>query len=280
MTTIGGLNRLEVVKIVDFGVYLDGEDLDTILLPKRYVPENTQLGDWIQVFIYLDSDDILIATTESPLAKVGECAHLKVTDINNAGAFLDWGLPKDLLVPYGEQHTPFEIGKSYVVYLYLDEYTDRIVATSRLNRHLQEHNLQFTQHQKVNILVCGRSDMGYKAVVEHTHLALIFRDDAFRPLTYGQKTHGYIKHIRPDGKLDVSLQLPAAIGRDDLSIKIMKRLHESGGTLALSDKSKPEDIYRAFNVSKNTFKKAIGQLYKNKQIVIEANHIHLFKTTV
>lgn len=275
MVTIGGFNKLQVVKEVNFGVYLDGHDMDTILLPKRYVPDDTQVGDWINVFIYLDSEDILIATTESPLAKVGECAHLKVTDVNNAGAFLDWGLPKDLLVPYGEQHTPLEAGKSYVVHLYVDDYTDRIVGTSRLNRHLSEQGFQFEANQKVDLLVCGKTDMGYKVVVNHTHLALIFRDDAFKPLKYGQKTHGYIKKIRQDGKLDISLQLPAGLGRDALTGKILSRLRSVGGSLPITDKTHPDEIYKEFNVSKNTYKKAIGALYKQKKIVITTDCITL-----
>ena len=275
MVTIGGFNTLEVVKEVSFGVYLDGHDLDTILLPNRYVPDGTKVGDMLDVFIYLDSEDILIATTESPLAKVGECAHLKVTDVNNAGAFLDWGLPKDLLVPYGEQHTPLEIDKSYVVYLYVDEYSDRIVGTTRLSRHLEEKGFNFSINQKVELLICGKSDMGYKAVVNHTHLALIFRDDAFKPLKYGQRTHGYIKHIRQDGKLDISLQLPAGVGRDDLTDKILSRLQVAGGRLPITDKTAPEIIYKEFNVSKNTYKKAIGALYKQKKIIIQSDQISL-----
>lgn len=279
MITIGGFNKLQVVKEVNFGVYLDGHDMDTILLPKRYVPDGTQLGDWINVFIYLDSEDILIATTESPLAKVGECAHLKVTDVNNAGAFLDWGLPKDLLVPYGEQHTPLETGKSYVIHLYVDEYTDRIVGTSRLNRHLSEQGFEFEVNQKVDLLICGKTDMGYKVVVNHTHLALIFRDDAFKPLKYGQKTHGYIKNIRQDGKLDISLQLPAGLGRDALTSKILSRLHSAGGSLPITDKTHPDEIYKEFNVSKNTYKKAIGALYKQKKIIISPEQIKLTTKT-
>ncbi len=275
MVDIGRINELEVVKTVDFGVYLDGEDLGNILLPKRYVPEKCERGDRLSVFIYMDSEDLLIATTETPKVCVGECAHLVVKDVNDAGAFLDWGLSKDLLVPYGEQHKPMEVGKSYVVCVYLDEYTDRIVASSRLSRHLRETSMYFKQNQAVDLLICGRSDMGYKAVIDHTHLGLVFRDEAFKPLKYGQKVQGYIQAIRKDKKIDLALQLPAGKGRDELSERILADLKAQGGTSTLTDKADPEDIYRLFNVSKKNYKKALGALYKQKQILIEKDKITL-----
>ncbi|MFL0804537.1 MAG: GntR family transcriptional regulator [Agarilytica sp.] len=275
MVDIGRFNVLEVVKTVDFGVYLDGGELGTILLPKRYMPKGCALGDRLSVFIYMDSEDLLIATTETPKVCVGECAHLVVSDVNDTGAFLDWGLSKDLLVPYAEQHKPMDVGKSYVVCVYLDEYTDRIVASSRLSRHLQEFSMYFKQNQPVDLLICGRSDMGYKAVVNHTHLGLVFRDEAFSELKYGQKTKGYIQAIRKDKKIDLSLQLPAGLGRDELSEKILAYMKEQGGVSTLTDKSDPKEIYRLFNVSKNNYKKALGKLYKEKRILIEKNKVTL-----
>lgn len=272
---IGRMNRLEVVKEVEFGVYLDGEHLDTILLPKRYVPQGCKIGDWLDVFLYMDSEDLLIATTLKPKAQVGECAYLKVTDVNQAGAFLDWGLPKDVLVPYNEQHKPMEVGRSYVVYLFRDAYTDRIVASSKLSRHLQETNLYFQPQQAVDLLICGRSEMGYKAVIDDTHLGLIFKDEAFKPLSYGQKVKGYIKDIREDKKINLSLQPPAAAGRDALSEQILEHLRRNQGVSTLTDKCAPEDIYKTFNVSKNNYRKALGKLYKEKKILIEAHRISL-----
>ena len=275
MAEVGKFNMLNVVKKVDFGVYLDGGELDNILLPKRYVPDGTEIGDSLHVFIYADSEDLLIATTIEPRASVGECAYLKVKDVNDTGAFLDWGLPKDLLVPFKEQHKPFELGKSYVVYLYLDEYSDRILASSRLSRHLSEESPYFKANQKVKLLICGKSDMGFKAVVNHSYLGLIFRDDAFKPLKYGQKIDGYIKDVRDDKKINLSLQLPAGTGRKELSEQIIDYLNAAGGSSSMTDKADPDDIYDIFNVSKKNYKKALGALYKQKRIVITPEQISL-----
>lgn len=277
MVQIGKYNRLSVVKQVDFGVFLDGGDIGNILLPKRYVPSNCEIDDELEVFIYLDSEDEIIATTEQPLVEVGQCAYLKVTDVNQMGAFLDWGLPKDLLVPYNEQHKPMELGKSYVVTLYLDDHSQRIVASSRLSRHLYEESQFFSPQQPVKLLICGRSDMGYKAVVNHSHLALLFKDDAFKPLKYGQSIDGYIKSIRPDNKIDVSLQLPAIQQREQLTEQIIEYLKNNDGVSTLTDKSAPDSIYHQYNVSKGAYKKAIGSLYKAKRILIERDKITLVK---
>lgn len=269
MAEIGKFNVLNVVKQVDFGVYLDGGEFDNILLPKRYVPEGTKVGDSVDVFIYADSEDILIATTVRPRATVGQCAYLKVTDVNDTGAFLDWGLPKDLLVPYKEQHKPFELGKSYVVYIYVDEYNDRLLASSRLSRHLSEEAMYFKADQKVKLLICGKSDMGFKAVVNHSYLGLIFRDDAFKPVKYGQKIDGYIKDVRDDKKINLSLQLPSGAGKKELTEQIVDYLKAAGGSSGMTDKAEPDDIYDIFNVSKKNYKKALGALYKQKRASCE-----------
>ncbi len=275
MVNIGQINRLEVVKQVDFGVYLDAEDLGTILLPKRYVPANCALGTWLDVFVYFDSEDCLIATTLTPTVSVGECAYLKVKQVNNVGAFMDWGLLKDLLVPFAEQHKPFEEGRSYVVTAYRDTYTDRILASSKLNRHLSETAHHFQANEPVDLIVFGRSDMGYKAVINHRHIGLIFRDAAFKPLSYGQALQGYIKGLRPDGKIDLSLQLPAGLARPELTRQILDYMQAHGGVSLLSDKSPPELIYETFNVSKANYKKALGALLKQQKIVMEPGQIRL-----
>ena len=275
MASIGKMNRLQVVKLVDFGVYLDAGEFSTVLLPKRYLPEGCALGDWLDVFIYLDSEDEIIATTLTPKVMVGQCAYLKVKDLNDTGAFLDWGLPKDLLVPYSEQHKPMEVDKSYVVSVQLDTQTNRLVASSKLNRYLLETAHDFKPQQAVELLICGRSDMGYKAVVNHEYLGLIFRDDAFKPLRYGQRLQGYIKGIRADKKIDVSLQLPAGAARQDLGEQIIAHLKAEGGTSTLTDKAAPDDIYHHFNVSKKNYKKALGALFKQKRILIEPDRIRL-----
>jgi predicted RNA-binding protein (virulence factor B family) len=275
MASIGKMNHLQVVKLVDFGLYLDADEFATVLLPKRYVPEGCAVGDWLDVFIYRDSEDEIIATTITPRVMVGQCAYLKVKDVNDAGAFLDWGLPKDLLVPYSEQYKPMEAGQSYVVAVQLDGATDRIVASSKLSKHLLETTHDLKPRQAVDLLVCGRSDMGYKAVVNNEYLGLIFRDDAFKPLRYGQRLQGYIKGIRADRKIDLSLQLPAGAGRQDLGEQIIAYLQAEGGTSTLTDKAAPDDIYHHFNVSKKNYKKALGALFKQKRILIEPDRIRL-----
>lgn len=275
MIALGRYNQLTVVKNTEFGIFLDGGKFGNILLPKRYVTEDMKLGDKLNLFVHLDSDDSLIATTLTPKAQVGECAWLQVKDINQAGAFLDWGLPKDLLVPFGEQHTTMEVGKSYVVCLYLDAYTGRITASSRLNRHLEERAAGFKPQQEVDLLICGKSDMGYKAVINHTHLGLIFRDDAFKPLQYGEKVKGYIKQIRSDKKIDLALQKRANDSKSELAEIIIKYLQSHGGSCNLTDKSDPDLIYKTFNVSKGNYKNALSLLYKQRRILITPEKITL-----
>ncbi len=272
---IGQFNRLEVVKIVDFGLYLDFEEYGTVLLPKRSMPEDSRIGDWIDVFIYYDSEDKLIATTSKPRVMVGQCAYLKVKDVNKTGAFLDWGLQKDLLIPYAEQHKPLVEGHSYVVTTFLDRHTNRIVASTKLDKHLDEFSTFFKAHEPVDLLVCGKSEMGYKAVINNSHIGLIFRDEAFRELRYGDKLSGYVHSIRSDLKINLCLQLPGDFGRGELTDKIIKHLEKNGGISNLTDKSNPEDIHRIFQVSKNSYKKALGALYKQKRIIIEPDKIKL-----
>jgi len=276
MIHIGKINHLKVISQVDFGVFLEGGEYGNILLPRRYVPEDTAVGDHLDVFVYFDSDDDIIATTLTPNVQVGECALLKVKEVNQVGAFLDWGLPKDLLVPYSEQHKPMEEGRSYVVTVFVDN-TERISASSKLSLHLEENGSGFAPNQRVDLLIWGRTDMGYKAVINHTHLGLIFRDFAFKPLRYGDQVTGYIKAIRQDGKIDLSLQLPAGNlqAQDTLEERILAYLEANNGVSKLTDKSKPEDIYREFNVSKGNYKSALGRLYKQRKIVIEKGRITL-----
>jgi predicted RNA-binding protein (virulence factor B family) len=274
MINIGRINRLKAIKQTDFGVFFAGGEFGNILLPRRYVPANFIIGEELDVFIYLDSDDCIIATTLKPKVMVGESALLEVKEVNDVGAFLDWGLPKDLLVPYSEQHKPMEVGRSYVVAVYLDN-TNRITASSKLSRHLEERASGFKLQQSVNLLICGRSEMGYKAVVDNTHLGLIFRDDAFRTLVYGERLKGFIKTIRPDKKIDLSLQQTAVKGRDELADKILHHLQTHNGTSRLTDKSEPEEIYREYNVSKGKYKNALSSLYKQRKILIEVDKITL-----
>ena len=275
MITIGTFNNLQVVKQVDFGVYLDGDDLDTILLPKRYVPNGCEIGDWIDVFLYFDSDDLLIATTEKPKVEVGCCEMLKVVDINHAGAFMDWGLPKDLLVPYNEQQKPMEVGYSYVVYVYHDEASDRIAASTKLSHHLDEQPVWLKPRQSVNLQIASRTELGYKAIIDDKYLGLLFRADAYRPLKIGERLPGFVKSIRSDGKIDLLISQATLQGDHELSQQIVQYLTDQGGTSTLTDKSDPEEIYRVFKVSKKKYKQALGNLYKSRKITITPGLVQL-----
>ncbi len=275
MATIGRRNILEVVKIVDFGVYLDGDQLDEILLPKRYVPKDCQVGDQVDVFIYLDSEDKLIATTLNPKAMVGEVAKLKVVAVSPVGAFLDWGLPKDLLVPFGEQHEKMEEGRSYNVFVYQHQDTHRIAASSKLNRYVGKKEHDYKRGDQVELFVTERTDIGYSAVIDNLFWGVLFESDLYRPLRRGQKIGGYIKRVREDGKIDLSLQKVGYEKVDDLSRRVMNVLRAEGGFLALSDKSPAQAIHDKFGVSKNAYKMTIGALYKQRKITIDREGIKL-----
>lgn len=277
MLKIGQLNHLQVIKQVDFGIFLDGGNFGNILLPRRYVPATAKIGDTLEVFIYLDSDDCIIATTLTPKVMVGQCAFLEVKEVNAVGAFLDWGLPKDLLVPYNEQQNPMEAGRSYVVNVFLDKHSSRITASSYLSRHLEERASGLKLQQAVDLLICGRSELGFKAVVNHTHLGLIFRDDAPRTLLLGEQLTGYIKEIRDDRKIGLSLKPITSNSqiRDELTDIILAHLQENNGTSTLTDKSEPEEIYQQYRVSKGIYKNALSKLYKERKIIISKEKISL-----
>ena len=277
MVNIGQINTLVVVKKVDFGVYLDGKELGDILLPERYVPASCKLEDELDVFIYLDSEDLLIATTQTPKAMVGECAYLKVIEVNAVGAFLDWGLPKDLLVPYGEQQTPMEVGHSYVVTLYIDEASDRIAASSRLKKFVVDTSPYFKPQQQVELLICERTELGYKAIVNQAVIGLLFNSDVVKPVSYGESLQGYVKQVREDNKLDLCLQLVSREALDALSQEILIFIRAEGGITTLTDKSTPEEIARQFGVSKSSYKKALGKLYQKRLVLIEKKSVSLVK---
>lgn len=275
MADIGKINRLRAHKSVDFGLYLDADELGEILLPKRYVPMDYNLDDFIEVFIYRDSEDCLIATTLQPKVMVEQCEYLKVVDVNRVGAFLDWGLPKDLFVPFSEQQHPMKPGNSYVVFVYLSDIDGRISASSKLHKFLNEESHYFDINEEVNALICGQTELGYKAVINNTHLGLIYKNEVLRPLETGQKISAYIKTIREDHKIDLSLNQPGHLTRDALSKQILDYLSHQGGTSTLTDKSSPNEIFDQFSVSKSSYKKALGKLYKDRLILIEKNQIKL-----
>ena len=269
MIKVGTYNELNIVKEVDFGLYLDGgQNFGEVLLPKRYVTDEMNIGDSITVFLYFDSEDRLIATTQKAKAIAGEFTSLKVIDTNRAGAFLDWGLPKDLLVPFNQQKVAMKTGYGYVVYVYQDDISERLLASSKLDRFLDKVPAEYKVGEKVDLLIADRTDIGFKAIINHKHWGVIFENDVFGDLGIGKKCKGYIRRIREDGKIDLSLTQTGYAKMDGLADRILLTLRQHDGFLPLSDKSTPDQIAKILKMSKGNFKKAIGQLYKNGDIVI------------
>ncbi len=274
MADLGRFNDLRVTRRADIGVFLDAAELGEVLLPKRFAA-GLDAGDIVSAFLYRDSEDRVVATTQPPKVQVGECAYLKVVSRNRVGAFLDWGLPKDLLVPFAEQQRPMREGYSYAVCVYTDTRTHRIVASSRLERHLHRDAGDFRPRQPVSLLIYDRSDLGFKAIVDHTHLGQLYANETFRRLHFGERVDGFIRQVRADGKLDLALQLPTP--RDDarLGDAILEHLRQNRGVSTLTDHSPPDDIYRTFGVSKASYKKALGRLYRQRSILIGDDRIEL-----
>ncbi|GAB2779067.1 S1 RNA-binding domain-containing protein [Halomonas shantousis] len=277
MVLIGRFNTLRVTKHTEFGLYLDGAEYGNILLPKRYIPRDrpSEVNDELDVFVYLDSDDRVIATTQRPRVQVGEFASLKVVARNDVGVFLDWGLPKDILLPHSEEKRPLKVGDFCVVHVYLDKRTHRITATMRLDRHLDPAPPRYHAGQAVELLITGPSDLGFNAIIDHRHRGLIHKNEAFKPLRSGMRERGFIKQVRADGKIDLSLQPVGELASTDLNERILTELRTHDGVLFISDKSPPPLISKTFGVSKATFKKALGGLYKQGQIVIHPDRIEL-----
>ena len=271
---LGQLNRLVIKKQVEFGVYLDGNSWGDILLPRRYVPKTADIGSSVEVFLYLDSEDQLIATTEKPLVMVGQVAQMKVVATTKVGAFLNWGLKKDLLVPFSEQNVPMQQDYSYLVYCLVDK-SNRIVASSKLDKFIGKTTPDYQAGQEVDIIVAEPTDLGYKVVVDHQHWGLLYKDQIFKPLKRGYSCKAFVQKVRTDGKLDLILDKPGYGKTLDLTGQILQKLQQSGGELTLSDKSSPEDIYATFGVSKKVFKQAIGALFKDQKIEISPQSIKL-----
>lgn len=272
---LGRYNQLEVVKEVDFGVYLDGGDDGEILLPARYVPEDCQLGDMLNVFIYLDNEERLVATTLTPYAQVGDFACLEVAWTNQYGAFLDWGLMKDLFVPFREQKNKMEKGERYVVHVHLDKDSYRIMASAKVERYLSSDIPPYHPGDGVEILVWQRTDLGYKVIVDNRFGGLIYATDVVRPLSTGTKTEAYVRQVRPDGKIDIVLQPDGPRKVDDFAEVLLDYIRQHDGFTTFQDKTPAEDIYATFGVSKKTFKKAVGDLYKKHLVTLEEGGIRL-----
>ena len=275
MLQIGKFNELEITHRVDFGLYLDGGEEGEILLPLRYATQDMKPGDKINAFIYRDSEDRLIATTEKPYAQVGDFAFLRVNATNNVGAFLDWGLPKDLLVPIREQKVRMVPGRSYTVYVYLDDETQRIVASAKLQKFLDNKIPDIKAGDEVKARIYQRTELGYKVIVNDLFSGLIYHNEIFSEVNIGELHHATVKTVRADGKIDLVLGKSTRNRVNDLADDILDYIEECGGRISLNDSSSPEEIRETFQCSKKDFKKAIGALFKAKQIVIENDGIRL-----
>ncbi|MDR0430038.1 MAG: GntR family transcriptional regulator [Tannerellaceae bacterium] len=272
---IGRFNKLTIVKDLDFGVYLDGGNGQEILLPARYVPKNVKPGDEVNVFIYHDNEGRLIATTAQPLALVGEFKYMEVKSVNQTGAFLEWGIMKDLLVPFREQKTQMKEGGWYLVYVYLDHVSGRIVASARIEKFVDNTYPEYSFNQQVDLLVVEETEIGYKVIVNNAHWGLLYYNEIFRRIERGEQLTGYIKEVREDEKIDVSLAPLGYKKVEGVAKTILDTLQINKGFLSVHDKSDPEEIYALFRCSKKAFKQAIGFLYKQKLITIEERGIRI-----
>jgi predicted RNA-binding protein (virulence factor B family) len=275
MSYLGTTQTLFVQEVSNEGAYLDGHDLGEIFLPKQEIKHELEAGDSISVFIFLDNANLATATIKKPHAQVGEYALLRVKEINSIGAFLDWGLEKDVLAPFNEQKPRMQEGHSYLVRLYLDNASQRICASNNFNRFLSKDEPQYTHLQEVDLIVAGKTDIGYKVLIEESHFGVVFYNMVFKSLFVGQKLKGYIQKVRDDGKIDVVLEKPGMGKVSDLGETIMQKLKNEGGVIPLGDKSDPEAIKKMFSTSKANYKKAIGGLFKQELIDIEAKSIRL-----
>jgi uncharacterized protein len=270
MVELGKKTSLPILKRTDFGFYLDGDNMGEILMPKRYITEDMKIGDFVDVFIFLDGEERIVATTETPVAEVGEFGWMKVSKVERVGAFMDWNVSKELLVPFSEQKIKMEEGKSYMIYVYLDPLTERLAGTMKLEKHLDKI---FPEYKEVMTQLWTITDVGYKCIIDGKHLGILYKNEVFKKIYPGQKFVSYIKKVREDGKIDLSIE-PIGHVRFDINGKtIMDLLHKSGGKLPYNDKTDPEVINRIFGISKKVFKAAIGTLYKQKLIHITENGI-------
>ena len=266
---IGEYNELSINRMVDFGAYLIDDDTHEVLLPKRYLTPEMKVGDTIRVFVYNDSENRPVATTEQPYAVVGDFTLLRVKAVNKVGAFLDWGLvAKDLLVPFSEQRVDMKVGRSYIVRVYLDEASHRIVASAKLAKFLNHTEPDYYHRERVEVLVVQRSDMGYRVIVEGAHWGQIYQNETYQDVNVGDRLTAFVKQVRPDGKVDLTLSKIEKMRVDDLSDRILDYLKANNGEMTLTDKASPDDINKVFQCSKKDFKKALGLLYKQQKVTL------------
>jgi predicted RNA-binding protein (virulence factor B family) len=273
---IGKYNLLKVVKSVDFGIYMDGGDAGEVLMPKRYVPSGAKPGDEIRCFVYKDSEGRLLATTEHPYATVGEFVSLRINAVNAVGAFADWGVSKELLIPHREQKSEMEVGRRYIVYIYFDQVSQRIVGTERIEKYLNNTPPEYDPGQEVDVLVERRTPLGYRVIINNLHTGLIYHNQIFQEVQIGHHLRAYVKGVREDEKIDLSLQ-PLGYHKmvEPVEAAILKALHLGEGFIPLSDKSDPAEVAALLQCSKKSFKKAAGALYKQGKIQITDEGIYL-----
>ena len=267
MFELGKYNELKIIKITSIGIYL-GDENEQILLPNRYVPENAEVGDSLKVFVYLDNENRPIATTLKPLATVNQFVYLIVKELNNHGAFLNWGIDRDLFLPYSEQKNDLKTGDKCLVYVFIDEISGRIAATTKWAGFLEENNGGLSVGKNVQLLIVRKTDMGYKAIIENKYEGMLYNNEIFEPLNEGELREGFIKQIRVDGKIDLTLQKQGYDHIIDTKQILIKTIVENGGVLKLGDKSSPEEIYNKLKISKKVFKKTAGALFREKKITV------------
>lgn len=272
---LGDYNTLRIARRSDIGLYLDGDQAGEILLPNRYVTQDMQIGDEIRVFLYLDQEERLVATTEQPLAKVGDFACLECVWVNQYGAFLDWGLMKNLFCPFREQRQRMETGRRYIVHVHIDQDSYRIMASAKVSKFLSTDHPPYQPGDEVDILVWQPTDMGYKVIVDNRYYGLIFRNQVFQPIHTGDRLKAYISNVREDGKLDIALQHTGRQHTQDFAEELLAYLHDHNGICSLGDKSDADDIRDTFHVSKKTFKRAVGDLYKRHLVMAGEYEVRL-----
>ncbi|MDW3194209.1 MAG: S1-like domain-containing RNA-binding protein [Cytophagales bacterium] len=272
---IGTYNQLEVLRDTSVGLFLGDESGNEVLLPNKYVPANAKIGKTLDVFVYMDSEDRPIATTLRPFIQLGEFACLRVKDVSGVGAFLDWGLEKDLLVPFREQKDKMRVGKSYIVYLRLDEVTQRLVATAKLHKVFDKATNALEEGQEVDLIIGEGTEIGIEVVINHRYRGMLYRNEIFQDVMFGDPIKGFIKQVREDGKIDVSLRKTGMDNLEEGAQKILDELKANDGYLPLHDKSDPEDIQFQLEMSKKNFKRSLGTLYKKKLVVLEKDGVRL-----
>lgn len=274
MIQVGEYNELEVVKELDFGIYFREGEVE-ILMPTKWVPQGTKIGDTLNVFVFRDSDDRLIATTVKPFAVADTFAFLEAKQVNEIGAFMDWGMDKDLLVPFREQAQRMEPGKSYVVFVYVDETTDRLVGSTKLSRFIIREDIDVQEGDIVDLLIYSETDLGYNAIVNNLYTGLIYKNEIYEAIRIGDKVQGFVKRVREDEKIDLSLQKSGYELVDDVKWRILKIIKEGNGFLALNDNSTPEEIKAKLQISKKAFKKAVGALYRERLVKLTDKGVEL-----